>query len=83
MASDRRLRELYTSKWMKAAAKSIITTCLFSLYLQAKIGKNLRIQAKAVGQLGSNCLHKLLMKNVSNQGHIYITACAAFIRLSV
>lgn len=52
MASDRRLREVYTSKWVKAAAKSIITMCLFSLYLQAKIGKNLRIQAKAVWTAG-------------------------------
>lgn len=51
-ASDRRLREVYTSKWVKAVAKSIITMCLFSLYLQAKIGKNLRIQAKAVWTAG-------------------------------
>lgn len=43
MESDSHLQELHTSKWVKVAAKSIITMCLFSLYLQGKIGKKLRI----------------------------------------
>jgi len=43
MASDRHLLELHTSKWVKAAAKSSITVCLFSLYFQGKIRKKLRI----------------------------------------
>lgn len=51
MSSDRSLQELHTRKWVKAAAKSIITKCLFSLYFQDKIEKTSRIRAKAVKQL--------------------------------
>lgn len=63
----------------KASLQCVYFLCICRL----KLGKIWEYKQRQFGQLGSNCLHKLLMKNISSQGHIYITACAAFIRLSV
>lgn len=61
MSSDRSLQELHTSKWVKAAAKNIITKCLFSLYFQDKIWniENTSKSSQTDGICNTNCSRRM------------------------